>query len=126
MGFGEAEDREPFGRVVFEPVGEFRVPGPVRLDQFVEGGLRLLDPLRVPHLPQLGPDPLLDRFGGGALEGIALQMALAALPRRAGKRGQAGGAQPGMVVRNDELDPAHAAGDEAVTDRLRRARRRSP
>ena len=47
MGFGEAEDREPFGRVVFEPVGEFRVPGPVRLDQFVEGGLRLLDPLRV-------------------------------------------------------------------------------
>ena len=50
------------------------------------------------------------------MEGVALQMALAALPRRAGQRGPAGGAQPGMVVRDDELDPAHAAGDEAVEE----------
>ena len=73
MGFGEAEYRAPFGRVVFEPVGEFRGCGPVLLGQFVESGLRLLDPLRVPHFPQLGPDPLLNRCGGGAVEGVALQ-----------------------------------------------------
>ena len=50
------------------------------------------------------------------MEGVALQMALAALPRRARKRGAASVTQPGMVVRDDALGPAHAAGDEAVEE----------
>ena len=116
MGFGEAEDGEPLGRIALEPVGEFRMPGPVRRDQPVEGGLCAFDPLRAPHLPQFGPDPLPDWGGGSPVEGVALQMALAALPSCAGKRCPACGAQPGMVVRDDVLHPAHAAGDEAVEE----------
>jgi hypothetical protein len=50
------------------------------------------------------------------MDRVAGQMELAALPCRAAEHGAAGGAQAAVVVGNDELDPAHAAGDEALKD----------
>ena len=50
------------------------------------------------------------------VDGVLREVELAALPARAAEDGAAGGAQPGMVVGDDELDAAQAAGLQAVEE----------
>jgi hypothetical protein len=50
------------------------------------------------------------------MDRVAGQVELAALPCGPAEHGAPGGAQAAVVVRDDEFDPAHAAGDEAFKD----------
>jgi hypothetical protein len=48
--------------------------------------------------------------------GVLLEVELAALPRNGAKDGLARGPQAGVVVADDELDPAEAALDQALEE----------
>ena len=114
MALGEREDREALRDAGLEPVGEAGMAAVQGGREPRKGGLRRGALRRVPHPPQRGADPPADPRAGGAPGGAAGDVELAALPRRAGQGRPAGGPQPGMVVRDDELDPAHAALGEAL------------
>ena len=114
VAFGQIEDREALRDACLEPVGEAGMAAARGRRQPCEGGLRRGAIRRVPHPPQRGADAAPDPQAGGVPGGAAGEVELAALPRGAGQGRLAGGPQPGMVVRGDELDPAHAAPGEAL------------
>jgi hypothetical protein len=51
------------------------------------------------------------------MDRVAGQVELAALPCGPAEHGTTGRPQAAVVVRDDEFDPAHAAGDEALKER---------
>lgn len=94
----------PFWGVVLKPVGEFRVPRPVRRGQFVKDGLRPLAPWAF-HAAAVGTRLKVLRCiwhwqRYHAAPGSAAWLAV----------------HSGMVVRYDVLDPAHAEGDKVVEE----------
>ena len=69
---------------------------------------------------------------GRVVDGVPGQMELAALPCGTAQNGAPGGAQAAVVIGDDEVDPAHAAGDETFEERppvdlsLRQGHRHAP
>lgn len=107
--FGQGEDGEAFWDVLFEPGREFRGGFAVLGDDGFELGLSLPEGLRLEDLAQFGCDVGTEGYLGNVVEGILLEMELAALPEDAGKAGGSGGAQAGMIIADDEGDSMEAA-----------------
>jgi hypothetical protein len=113
---GQGEDSEGFGDVFLKPVGQPGRGVAIAGNQIGQAGFGLGEIIRIPDRFQLLADAFADIGVWCMMDRVAGQMELAALPCRAAEHGAAGGAQAAVVVGNDELDPAHAAGDEALKD----------
>jgi hypothetical protein len=122
-GFGEEgreerEDGQALGKVGFHPGRQFASGGRVGGDDFLEAQVGGWAVRGVEDAADgLGDRGALVEFGHVGL-GILLEIKLSALPRRSEKDGRAGGSQPVMVVADNELDAAEAAGLEDLEDPL--------
>jgi hypothetical protein len=114
---GQGEDSEGFGDVFLKPVGQPGRGVAIAGNQIGQAGFGLGEIIRIPDRFQLLADAFADIGVWCMMDRVAGQMELAALPCRAAEHGAAGGAQAAVVVRDDEFDPAHAAGDEAFEER---------
>ena len=116
MVLGQSEDGEAFGDIVLEPCGQFWRGFTVAGDQGDQFGLCLVGGIGVPDRSQLRADPFTGSRIGRVMDRVLRQVELASLPDGSAEHGAACSAQAGMIVRDDELDPAHAALDEAFEE----------
>ena len=111
---GEAEHGEPLGHGVFQPGCELGCGGLVGLHEPVQLFLGAHQGGGIPDAAEFSADGFADGRIRRVVDGVLSQMKLAALPPGARKDGLAGGAQPGVIIAGDEVDPAQAASDQIV------------
>ena len=96
--FWKGEDGEAFGDVIFEPGGEFWSGFAILRDQDVELGLSLSERLGVEDFAKLRCEDGTECDLGNVVNGILLEVELAALPEDSWKAGSPGSAQAWMII----------------------------